>query len=186
MNHGRSLPGILSICVVAAVRFLGLKTALDQMVHMLPDAQNPIGIDLIRKWFHGMRMALAFQQTHVQSSVQLRNKIVEADGSSTMTCRASSKAWHLKRRKRKLSQAQRTALEVRKNKLKAGGFAARVANKAMARGTRKKVVHHGRMLWVAGRFSRKCVALPVKPTATLQGAPSPGEDLKSVRRGLQK
>ena len=65
---------------------------------------------------------------------------------------------------------------------KVGPFARRAANQTVARGKRKLVVHHSRMIWVVRRFSGKRAGMPMRPKSTLQGAPSPAEDLKSVKK----
>ena len=122
----------------------------------------------------------------IQRSLQLTDEFVEADGSKTLTTKSSSKVWHLKRRKRKLKPDHVAALEAARKKCKVGPFARRVANQTVARGKRKLVVHHGRMIWVVGRFSGKRAGMPMRPKSTLQGAPSPAEDLKSVKKALTK
>lgn len=153
---------------------------------MVPDKKNPVGRKLLMKWIAGCRFALAFQQMHLQSEMRLTHEIVEADGSKSLTNHKSSKTWSLARGKRKLSEEHKAALERQQKKLPLAGFARRVANNSRARGSGKKIVHHGRMLWVVGRFSKKRIAMPMRPRSTLQGAPGPGEDLASVKKALRK
>ena len=170
-----------SVCI-----FGGCESALDTLLHLVPDQKQPIGIDLLRKWMHGCYFAMAWQQMEIQRSLQLTDEFVEADGSKTLTTKSSSKVWHLKRRKRILKPDHVAALEAARQKCKVGPFARRVANQTVARGKRKLVVHHGRMLWVVGRFSGKTAGMPMRAKSTLQGAPSPAEDLKSVKKALTK
>lgn len=94
------------------------------------------------------------------------NEVAEADGSKSSMRNKTSKTLRLGRGKRNLSDEQKAAAQQQRRKLPVAGSTRRVANAGRARESDRKVAHHGCMLSVAGRFSKKRLALPMKPRST--------------------
>lgn len=134
----------------------GIKVPLDSMLHCVGDSENPVGRDLLRKWIDFCKFALAFCEIEDQQKILFKQEIVEMDGSKTLIHKGTSKTTWLKRNPR-FPQKSRSFLKKP---------AAKTQTVSTKRGTGKKAVHHGRMLFVKGRFSKQCVALPIRPAAT--------------------
>lgn len=134
----------------------GIKVPLDSMLHCVGDSENPVGRDLLRKWIDFCKFALAFCEIEDQQKILFKHEIVEMDGSKTLIHKGTSKTTWLKRNPR-FPQKSRSFLKKP---------AAKTQTVSTKRGTGKKAVHHGRMLFVKGRFSKQCVALPIRPAAT--------------------
>ena len=134
----------------------GIKVPLDSMLHCVGDSENPVGRDLLRKWIDFCKFALAFCEIEDQQKILFKQEIVEMDGSKTLIHKGTSKTTWFKRNPR-FPQKSRSFLKKP---------AAKTQTVSTKRGTGKKAVHHGRMLFVKGRFSKQCVALPIRPAAT--------------------
>lgn len=155
---------------------VGIKVPLDSMLHCVADADNGVGRDLLRKWIEYCKVALAWAEIEDQQTVCLSSEIVEMDGSKTLLHKGTSKTQWLKRKPRfpmKISHQTKPTVSAMKSL-------------PTKRGSGKKAVHHGRMLFVRGRFSKASVALPLRPAASCHGAPSPPESAKDVAKALRR
>lgn len=123
----------------------GIKVPLDSMLHCVGDSENPVGRDLLRKWIDFCKFALAFCEIEDQQKILFKHEIVEMDGSKTLIHKGTSKTTWLKRNPR-FPQKSRSFLKKP---------AAKTQTVSTKRGTGKKAVHHGRMLFVKGRFSKQ-------------------------------
>lgn len=160
---------------------VGVKMPQDTMLHSVPDSANSLSPDLLDRWVHEMRFALAFLHMQEQQNIKFSSEIFEMDGSKNCTHKKTSRPNFLLRRRRlrgKQSVDDRPA-----HKPRLGGFAKRNHKK---RGTDRKVVHHGRMLFLRGRFTKASVAVPMPPKRSCAGAPSPPEDKATVMRSMRK
>ena len=97
------------------------------------------------------------------------------DGSKVCSHKKTSQPTHLKRRRR--TKSSNTVVKL--------PLPGRFARNQAARGDKRPMVHHGRMLYVKGRDSRKVVMVTMQPRTTQKGAPSPPEDATTVRKALQ-
>ncbi|CAL1141470.1 unnamed protein product [Cladocopium goreaui] len=173
MSRGYSPQYALWLRVLFAV---SVKVPKDSILHMVQDAKHSLSEKLLDRWVNECFFVLAYMESKEQEKVQFQDEIVELDGSKVCSHKKTSQPTHLKRRRRTKSS----------NTIVKPPLPGRFARNQAARGDKRPMVHHGRMLYVKGHGSRKVVMVTMRPRTTQKGAPSPPEDATTVRKALQR
>ena len=176
MSRGFSPQFALWLRVAFAI---SVKMPTDTMLQVVQDAKRTLSEKLLDRWVQECNYVMAFTEHFKNKDVKFRNEIFEMDGNKIATQKVTSDSKHLNRLRR--SKAAKTK-GLFQGKVRVGRFGQRMA----ARGDKRPMVHHGRMLVLRGRESRNTVMVPMKPCTTQRGAPSPPEDKQSVLKALRR